>query len=83
MTTITDVYHYFTELFGNEFPTRTQAELQGLIHNAGLRYEEIGESFWDMAFGDPDANESWAHGTINEPTVAQWDVFRVAQAEAD
>jgi len=81
MTTITDAYRNFSDMFGAEPPDRTRDELRNLVHDAGIRYEEIGEAFWDLAFGDPNADASWAHGTIDEPTAAQWTAFGAAQDE--
>lgn len=75
-TTITDAYAYFTECHGEYVPLRSQDELQSLIHAAELRYEEVGERFWGLAFGDyATGGDSWAAGTVDWPTDAQWARF--------
>ncbi len=80
-TTITDAYNDFVAGFGSDEPLRTESELRDLIHAADLRYEEIGDAFWELAFGRVGHGESWAYGEIDWPLESQWDAFTASENE--
>jgi hypothetical protein len=74
IATITDAYEAFERMHGEEHPVRSLKELRDLIHEAGMRYEDISGAFWELAFGN-NTDDSWAWGAIDWPTKQQWERF--------
>lgn len=53
IATSSDAYQHYQELCHGA-PVLTEAELRVEIRAAGLRYEEIDDTFWETLFRRPD-----------------------------
>ncbi len=53
LTTSTEAYEHYRRLCGDA-PVLTHAELRVEVRAAGLRYEELDETFWAALFRRPD-----------------------------
>jgi len=61
-TTIRDAYEHYADLCGATEAPRTLEELRDVIHERGLRYEELDGAFWDSLFAT-----GWADGRSEDP----------------
>lgn len=71
-TTIADVYAEYVRSYVETQPSdgsvtpRTQGEIQALVHELGLRYENVDdETFWSRI------REEWLYGIDDEPFAAE------------
>ena len=53
MTTSAEAYEHYRRLCGGT-PVLSEAELRLEIQTAGLRYEEVNDTFWAALFRRPD-----------------------------